>query len=227
VRRPISNDAWSAIVPGRLKVPKLGFAIWSLASSSLRSGGKSRLFDPAHSTHHARRHISLESHDCSQCPNCCGRALRSTEHPSGPSRPAHHLGLNFDAVGTGSRAVGAIVAAAVSRRPIASPVARGQIDAGCKERVRQAVRRHLRTPTLGPTNLRRLVGISRSNLYIIYRPRAIRQAVAAGVKCDEHRHLIDEPAAKLADEGIWWSLQVRTVSVRRVTARNKLPRNPP
>src|SRR6516164_3011387 len=39
-------------------------------------------------------------------------------------------------------------------------------------------------------------------------PRAIRQAVAAGVKCIEHGHLIDEPSAKLlADEGIWWSLQ--------------------
>jgi imidazolonepropionase-like amidohydrolase len=41
-----------------------------------------------------------------------------------------------------------------------------------------------------------------------YMPRAIRQAVAAGVKCIEHGHLIDEPTAKLlADEGIWWSLQ--------------------
>jgi len=39
-------------------------------------------------------------------------------------------------------------------------------------------------------------------------PRAIRQAVAAGVKCIEHGHLIDEPTAKLlADEGIWWSVQ--------------------
>jgi imidazolonepropionase-like amidohydrolase len=41
-----------------------------------------------------------------------------------------------------------------------------------------------------------------------YTPRAIRQAVAAGVKCIEHGHLIDEATAKLlADEGIWWSLQ--------------------
>jgi len=41
-----------------------------------------------------------------------------------------------------------------------------------------------------------------------YMPRAIRQAVAAGVKCIEHGHLIDEPTAKLlADEGIWWSVQ--------------------
>jgi imidazolonepropionase-like amidohydrolase len=41
-----------------------------------------------------------------------------------------------------------------------------------------------------------------------YTPRAIRQAVAAGVKCIEHGQLIDEPTAKLlADKGIWWSLQ--------------------
>jgi imidazolonepropionase-like amidohydrolase len=41
-----------------------------------------------------------------------------------------------------------------------------------------------------------------------YMPRAIRQAVAAGVKCIEHGHLIDEPTAKLlAEKGIWWSLQ--------------------
>jgi imidazolonepropionase-like amidohydrolase len=41
-----------------------------------------------------------------------------------------------------------------------------------------------------------------------YIPRAIRQAVAAGVKCVEHGHLIDEPTAKLlAEKGIWWSLQ--------------------
>jgi imidazolonepropionase-like amidohydrolase len=41
-----------------------------------------------------------------------------------------------------------------------------------------------------------------------YVPRAIHQAVAAGVKCIEHGHLIDEPTARLlADKGIWWSLQ--------------------
>jgi imidazolonepropionase-like amidohydrolase len=41
-----------------------------------------------------------------------------------------------------------------------------------------------------------------------YTPRAIRQAISAGVKCIEHGHLIDEPTAKfLADKGVWWSLQ--------------------
>lgn len=41
-----------------------------------------------------------------------------------------------------------------------------------------------------------------------YTPRAIRQAVAAGVKCIEHGQLIDEPTARLlAEKGTWWSLQ--------------------
>jgi imidazolonepropionase-like amidohydrolase len=41
-----------------------------------------------------------------------------------------------------------------------------------------------------------------------YTPRAIRQAIAAGVKCIEHGHLIDEATARLlAEKGIWWSLQ--------------------
>src|SRR5580698_7304340 len=41
-----------------------------------------------------------------------------------------------------------------------------------------------------------------------YTPRAIRQALAAGVKCIEHGQLIDEPTAQLlAEKGIWWSLQ--------------------
>ena len=41
-----------------------------------------------------------------------------------------------------------------------------------------------------------------------YIPRAIQQAVAAGVKCIEHGHLIDEPTARLlAEKRIWWSLQ--------------------
>jgi imidazolonepropionase-like amidohydrolase len=41
-----------------------------------------------------------------------------------------------------------------------------------------------------------------------YTPRAIRQAIAAGVKCIDHGQLIDEPTAQLmAEKGIWWSLQ--------------------
>jgi imidazolonepropionase-like amidohydrolase len=41
-----------------------------------------------------------------------------------------------------------------------------------------------------------------------YTPRAIRQALDAGVKCIDHGQLVDEDTAKLmADKGVWWSLQ--------------------
>ncbi len=41
-----------------------------------------------------------------------------------------------------------------------------------------------------------------------YTPAAIQRSIAAGVKCIEHGHLMDEPTAKLiADRGIWLSTQ--------------------
>ena len=41
-----------------------------------------------------------------------------------------------------------------------------------------------------------------------YTPRAVRQAIDAGVKCIEHGQLLDDATAKLmAENGIWWSLQ--------------------
>lgn len=41
-----------------------------------------------------------------------------------------------------------------------------------------------------------------------YTPRAVRQSIAAGVKCIEHGQLLDEETASMmADKGIWWSLQ--------------------
>ena len=41
-----------------------------------------------------------------------------------------------------------------------------------------------------------------------YTPRAVRQAIEAGVKCVEHGQLLDEATAKLmAEKGVWWSLQ--------------------
>jgi AraC-like DNA-binding protein len=62
-------------------------------------------------------------------------------------------------------AVAAMVSAAVAPTAERVAVARRQIDLGRMERVRQMVRRHLRTPNLGPKTLCRLVGMSRSNLY--------------------------------------------------------------
>lgn len=41
-----------------------------------------------------------------------------------------------------------------------------------------------------------------------YTPRAVRQAVEAGVKCIDHGQLLDDATAKLmAEKGVWWSLQ--------------------
>jgi imidazolonepropionase-like amidohydrolase len=41
-----------------------------------------------------------------------------------------------------------------------------------------------------------------------YTPRAVRQAIEAGVKCLEHGQLLDEATVKLmAAKGMWWSLQ--------------------
>ena len=39
-------------------------------------------------------------------------------------------------------------------------------------------------------------------------PRAVRQALDAGVKCIDHGQPVDEDSVKLmADKGVWWSLQ--------------------
>jgi len=65
-------------------------------------------------------------------------------------------------------AVGAMVAAAVAPSAERAAVARRQIDVGRKEQVRQAVRKHLRTPLFGPAILCRLAGMSRSNLYRLF-----------------------------------------------------------
>jgi imidazolonepropionase-like amidohydrolase len=41
-----------------------------------------------------------------------------------------------------------------------------------------------------------------------YTPRAVRQAIEAGVKCIDHGQLLDDATAKLmAERGVWWSLQ--------------------
>jgi hypothetical protein len=66
--------------------------------------------------------------------------------------------------GPASAMIAACIAPSIERVAIA----RSQIDLGRLERVRQAVRKHLRSPTLGPVTLCRLVGTSRSHLYRLF-----------------------------------------------------------
>ena len=41
-----------------------------------------------------------------------------------------------------------------------------------------------------------------------YTPRAVRQAIEAGVKCIDHGNMLDDATVRLmADKGIWWSMQ--------------------
>ncbi len=41
-----------------------------------------------------------------------------------------------------------------------------------------------------------------------YTPRAVRQAIEAGVRCIDHGQLLDDATARLmAEKGVWWSLQ--------------------
>lgn len=41
-----------------------------------------------------------------------------------------------------------------------------------------------------------------------YTPRAVRQAIEAGVRCIDHGQLLDDTTARLmAEKGVWWSLQ--------------------
>ena len=64
-----------------------------------------------------------------------------------------------------TKAVQAMVAAAIAPSHDRVVHAKGQIGLGRMEQVRKAIRRHLRSPVLDPATLCRLVGISRSNLY--------------------------------------------------------------
>lgn len=41
-----------------------------------------------------------------------------------------------------------------------------------------------------------------------YTPRAVQQAIAAGVRCIDHGNMLDDATARLmAEKGVWWSMQ--------------------
>lgn len=81
---------------------------------------------------------------------------------------AHLPAVSPDASPRLAKAVEAMIAAAVAPSAERVATARHQIELGRRERVRQVVHRHLRTPTLTPGTLARLVGMSRSSLYRMY-----------------------------------------------------------
>ena len=62
-------------------------------------------------------------------------------------------------------AVGSMIAACIAPSADRLAAAKSQLDVGRLEKVRRVVRRELRSPSLGPDLLCRLVGMSRSTLY--------------------------------------------------------------
>ena len=66
------------------------------------------------------------------------------------------------------KTVGVMAVAAVAPSADRTAIARPLIDLGRKERVRQVVQQHLRSPALEPGNLGRMVRMSRSNLYRLF-----------------------------------------------------------
>jgi imidazolonepropionase-like amidohydrolase len=65
--------------------------------------------------------------------------------------------------------------------------------------------------TFTEAELRAAVEAAEKGTYVTvhaYTPVSIQRAIAAGVKCIEHGHLMDEPTAKLiAEKGVWLSTQ--------------------
>jgi len=92
-------------------------------------------------------------------------------------------------------AVQAMVAAAVAPSAERVEIARRQIDLGLRERVRQAVRRHLRTPGLGPKTLCRLVGMSRSNLYRLFEEKGGVAQYIQSERLTEAYAILADPAS--------------------------------
>ena len=94
-------------------------------------------------------------------------------------------------------AIAAMVGAAVAPTIERITVAQQQIDLGRMERVRQIVHRHLRTPTLRPNTLWRLVGMSRSNLYrLLQESGGVAHYIQRQRLLEAHRKLADPANAQ-------------------------------
>ncbi len=102
-------------------------------------------------------------------------------------------------------AICAMVAACVAPTPDRMVEATEQLDLGRLERVRCAVRKHLRSPALGPRLLCRYIGTSRSQLYRLLESEGgvaryiqrQRLLAAYAILCDPST---DKPIATIAEE---------------------------
>jgi AraC-like DNA-binding protein len=102
-------------------------------------------------------------------------------------------------------AIGAMVAACVAPTTDRMAEANAQLDLGRMERVRRAVRKHLRSPALGPRLLCRYVGTSRSQLYRLLESEGgvaryiqrQRLLAAYAILCDP---LAGKPIATIAED---------------------------
>jgi AraC-like DNA-binding protein len=91
-----------------------------------------------------------------------------------------------------TRAVSAMVAAAVEPHAERVANAQSQIDLGSMERVRRAVLAHLRAPELEPGTLCRMVGISRSRLYRLFEHKGgVARYIQEQRLLEAHRMLCD------------------------------------
>ena len=102
-------------------------------------------------------------------------------------------------------AVKAMVGACIVPSPERVAVAASQIGLGRLERLRRAVRRHLRSPSLGPDMLCREVGASRSQLYrLLQGESGVARYIQRQRLLEGHAALCDvsntKPIAAIADE---------------------------
>lgn len=102
-------------------------------------------------------------------------------------------------------AIGAMIAACVSPSADRNATAGGQLDLGRMERVRQVVRRELRSSQIGPEFLCRAAGMSRSALYRLMEGQGGVTRYIRRQRLLESREVLedpgsDKPIATIADE---------------------------
>lgn len=119
-----------------------------------------------------------------------------------------------------------MVTAAVAPNAERVAVAQRQIDLGRKERVRQAVRRHLRTPIFGPTILCRLVGMSRSNLYRLFEDDGGVARYIQRQRLLEARTVLTDPATRKSISAIAGDLCFADASSFSRTFRREFGHSP-